>query len=80
MFLKPLAAFLILAASAASAGPATVEVTEVPDGFHPIPLTDVPWGKTSSEGRAARDACGGDFTFTGWRWEGRTLIHIATCK
>lgn len=78
--MKRLSLLFILAASAATAGPATVEVVEVPDGFHAIPLTKVPWAKNSAEGRAARDACGGDFTFTGWRWEGRTLIHIATCK
>ena len=69
---------LILALTA-PAYATTVEITEIPDAFHAIPLTDVPWAKRSKEGRAAREACGGDFEFVGHRWEGRTLVHVVEC-
>lgn len=72
----------LILALAAPAHAKTVEIAEIPDAFNPIPLVDVSWGKRSSEGKAARKACGGDFEFVSWRWEEspRRLIHIAECK
>lgn len=44
-----LAAILILAATAAHAEPRLVYVPEIPDAFHAIPLTTVPWGENTAE-------------------------------
>lgn len=73
---------LILALAApATAEPRIVYIPEVPDAFHAIPLTDVPWAKRSKEGRAAREKCGGDFEFVSHLWEDspRRLVHVAEC-
>ena len=70
---------VILLALTAPAYAKTFEIPEVPDGHFPIPLTKVFWAKSSAEADKAREACGGDFDFVGWRWEGRTLVHLVEC-
>ena len=70
---------LLALATPALAEPRLVEIPEIPDAFHAIPLSKVFWAKSSAEADKAREACGGDFEFVGHRWEGRTLVHLVEC-
>lgn len=75
-----LAAILILAATAAHAEPRLVEVPEIPDALHAIPLTKVWWGENTAEGDKARELCGGPIQFVGWkRDDANRLVHVARC-
>lgn len=76
-----LTAILILAAAAAHAEPRLVEVPEEPDAFMPIQLSKVWWGENTAEGDKARELCGSEITFVGWkRDDANRLVHVARCE